>query len=458
MNKNTFVIGFMLFAIFFGAGNLIFPSALGMESGPQYWMALGGFVITGVGLPLLGIVLSAYYEDGYRTALDRIHPWFSVLFLAVIYLTIGPFFAIPRTGATSYEMAVVPFLGEAGGTSMLVFSLIYYSVTLWLSLNPSKMVERIGAILTPVMLVAIVALIGKAVLWLHGRPSTLHSVESGPGASFLNGFIGGYLTMDALASVAFSVIVITAIRTRMGRVKATGGEGDGDESLVMAAAHGSLPRRQLITQTALAGLIAAASLAIIYAGLGWVSNHLPVSPEEIAQLKAKGQDVGAFLLSTAAYGTFGDFGRVLFGIIVTLACLTTSVGLVTAVSEFFNDICPRISYGAYAVLCTLVSFGLANQGLSAVIGKSVPVLLVLYPIVMTLLLLLVIDNFVRPLPQLSQRLAIVLVTGVSMLSVAGLDFTHRLPLKDYSLEWLPFAAVGIVIGLLGRRGRDTVVA
>ena len=459
MNKNTFVIGFMLFAIFFGAGNLIFPSALGMESGPRFWLALGGFVITGVGLPLLGIVLAAYYEDGYRTALDRIHPWFSVLFLSVIYLTIGPFFAIPRTGATSYEMAVVPFLGEAGGTSMLAFSLLYYGVTLWLSLNPSKMVERIGAILTPVLLLAILALIGKAVLWLQGRPSSLQEVEGSPASVFLNGFIGGYLTMDALASVAFSVIVITAIRSRMGHVEPRDADGETDESLVMSVAHGPVSRRQLITQTALAGMIAAISLAVIYIGLGWVSNHLPVSAETIAQLRLKGQDVGAFLLNTAAYGTFGDFGRVLFGVIVTLACLTTSVGLVTAVSEFFNDIFPRVSYTTFAVFCTLVSFGLANQGLSAVIGKSVPVLLVLYPIVMTLLLLLVIDNFVRPLPLLSQRLAIALVTGVSVLSVAGLDVTRQLPLKAWSLEWLPFAALGIGLGLLGTalgRQRRTV--
>ena len=169
--------------------------------------------------------------------------------------------------------------------------------------------------------------------------------------------------------------------------------------------------------------------------------------------------MGAFLLNTAAYGTFGDFGRVLFGLIVTLACLTTSVGLVTAVSEFFNDIFPRVSYTTFAVFCTLVSFGLANQGLSAVIGKSVPVLLVLYPIVMTLLLLLVIDNFVRPVPLLSQRLAIALVTGVSVLSVAGLDVTRHLPLKAWSLEWLPFAALGIGLGLLGATfGRERKAA
>ena len=209
----------MLFAIFFGAGNLIFPSALGMESGPGLWEALLGFVLTGVGLPLLAIIVSAYYDDGYRTALDRIHPWFSLAFLAIVYLTVGPFFAIPRTGATSFELAVLPFLtgggagdaaqaaaagaaaaGDAGAPGqgpMLLFSLAYFGVALWLSLNPSKMVERIGAILTPVLLVCILLLIGKGVLWLHGRPPTLTQVEGTNGSiAFVNGFMGGYLCGD----------------------------------------------------------------------------------------------------------------------------------------------------------------------------------------------------------------------------------------------------------------------
>ena len=298
MNKNTFIIGFMLFAIFFGAGNLIFPPTLGLNSGPEFWSTLFGFVITGVGLPLLGIVVSAFYHNGYKTALTRIHPWFAVIFLMAIYLTIGPFFAIPRTGATSYEMAVLPFIGEAGRTSLLAFTVVYYAVTLWLSLNPSKMVERIGAILTPALLIAILALIGKSVWWLYGNPPTMPAANFGDQSAFLAGFIGGYQTMDVLASVAFSVIVINAIKAKMPADQR-------DNQVVMK-------------QTFVAGIIAAVSLAIIYVGLAWVSNRLPVSPDTLADLSAKQQDIGSFLLNTAAYQTFGSFGRILFGIIVLL--------------------------------------------------------------------------------------------------------------------------------------------
>ena len=434
MNKNTFIIGFMLFAIFFGAGNLIFPPTLGLNSGPEFWRTLSGFVITGVGLPLLGIVVSAFYHNGYKTALARIHPWFAVIFLMAIYLTIGPFFAIPRTGATSYEMAVLPFIGEAGRTSLLAFTVVYYAVTLWLSLNPSKMVERIGAILTPALLIAILALIGKSVWWLYGNPPTVSAADFGGQSAFLAGFIGGYQTMDVLASVAFSVIVINAIKAKMP-------SDQRDNQVVMK-------------QTFVAGIIAAVSLAIIYVGLACVSNRLPVSPDTLADLAAKQQDIGSFLLNTAAYQTFGSFGRILFGIIVTLACLTTSVGLVTAVGEFFYGLFPRIRYSSYVIAVTLVSFILSNQGLSAVIGKSVPVLMVLYPIAMTILLLLIIDNFIRPMPLLAHRLATGLATAVSILSVAGAGFTEQLPLKAYSLEWLPFALAGIVLGsIIGKMAR-----
>lgn len=151
MTKNTFVVGFLLFAIFFGAGNLIFPPKLGYESGTEFFSAISGFVLTGVGLPLLGIIVSAFYKGGYKTALEKIHPWFSISFLVIIYLSIGPFFAVPRTAATAYEMAIVPFLSEKSSNIMWVFTTIYFALVLWLTLNPTRMVDRIGAVLTPIL-------------------------------------------------------------------------------------------------------------------------------------------------------------------------------------------------------------------------------------------------------------------------------------------------------------------
>jgi len=420
MSKNTFVVGFMLFAIFFGAGNLIFPPKLGFESGADFWAATIGFVVTGVGLPLLGIIVSASYKGGYKAALQRIHPWFSLIFLVAIYLTIGPFFAIPRTAATAYEMAILPFLGEQTPISLLIFTLVYFALAIWLGLNPSKMVERIGSILTPLLLITILALVISGIVLLSDNPSSTNVMA----APMVDGILAGYNTMDALASVAFSVIVINAIKNK----------GFSDE-------------KSLSRQTAMAGVIAAILLALIYLSIGWIGNKLPISAEVLADLTAKKQDLGTYILNVTATQAFGDLGRTVLGVIVSLACLTTAIGLIVSVSEYFNEIFPKISYKTYAIICTLIGFGLANQGLSAVISKSIPVLLVLYPIAMSVIFLLLLNLFVK-LPLLALRVSLVLVTIVSILSVAGVGAMENLPLKAYSMEWLPFAVGGLLIGAI----------
>ncbi len=436
MKKNTWVIGFMLFAIFFGAGNLIFPPKLGFASGEFFWPAILGFIFTGVGLPLLGIIVGSLDEGGYKAALRKINPIFGVIFLMAIYLTIGPLFAIPRTGATSYEMAIVPFLNSPSALSLFIFTLIYFGISFFLAVNPSKMVDRVGSVLTPVLLVSIVLLVIRGIYILFNEPATPSDTESyvSGGSSFFKGFTEGYLTMDAIAAIAFSVIVLNAIKAK-GITKETG----------------------LFKQTVLAGTIAAVALGIIYLTLGWIGNHYSISAAEMAKIDKNQLDLGTYILTHVADNTFGSFGKLLIGIIVTLACLTTSVGLIVAVSEYFHEIFPKVSYKVYVIIFTLFSFILANQGLSAVISKSVPVLLVLYPIAMTLVLVMLLAKFI-PTPPLAQQVAIGLVTVVSLLSVMhayqviNLPFIDNLPLKAESMEWLLFAVVGYIIGyLLGAR-------
>lgn len=418
MNKNTLIVGFMLFAVFFGAGNLIFPPKLGFDSGVDFWTSISGFVLTGVGLPLVATIVASRYDGGYKKALENIHPVISLLLLSAIYLTIGPFFAIPRTGATAYDMAVIPFIGESSPLSLFIFTVIYFAITLWVSLNPTKMVDRIGSILTPVLLVSIIALVIRSVMLFAGVETVENKTMETP---FFSGFIEGYQTMDALAAFAFSVLVINGIK---------------------AKAKGEV---SLVKQTSIAALIAAVALAIIYMAIGWVGYKIPLTAETVADVAAKGQNLGTYILNDAALQSFGELGRSLLGLIVTLACLTTAIGLVVATSSYFNSIFPRIPYKTYAVIFTLIGFGLANQGLSAVISKSVPVLLVLYPISMTALLVLLVNCFL-PLSRLAQGLPIVLVTVVSIASVAGVELINQLPLKAYSMEWLPFAIVGCVVG------------
>lgn len=419
MTKNTFIVGFMLFAIFFGAGNLIFPPRLGLDSGEYLIHAFLGFALTGVGLPLLGIIISAYYEGGYKKALKKIHPWFSVIFLSAIYLSIGPFLAIPRTAATSYEIAIFPLLNEPSNISLFIFTTLYFSISLWLALNPSKIVERVGSILTPVLLIAIALLVTKSFFVLEGSTNNITATES----IFFNGFVSGYLTMDALASVAFSVLVIAAIQSKM-------------------SDNNSLPR-----QTFFASIIAGVALILIYFSLAWIGNNISLSSEELAIIQAQKLDIGTYILNSIAFKTFGQFGQLVLGLIVTLACLTTAIGLIVSVSEYFNEIYHKISYKIYVIFFTLLSLLISNQGLNAVLSKSVPVLLVLYPIAITVILLMAI-NLKFKLPLVVMRSTISFVSVISLLSVAEIHFTQSLPLKAYSMEWLPFALAGLVLGYI----------
>lgn len=442
MNKNVFVVGFMLFAIFFGAGNLIFPPKLGAEAATAFWPSISGFVITGVGLPLLGIIVSAFYKGGYKEALKQIHPLFALAYLIAIYLAIGPFFGGPRTGITAYEIAAVPFLDEPNATTQFIFCLVYFSIALWISLNPSKMVDRIGSVLTPVLLISLIALVVKAYFILNGNEPVANpkNLEG----SFFTGIIEGYFTLDALAAVAFAVLVVNAIKEK------------------------NDPNSSLQKQTVYAGIVAAVALAAIYIALGWIGNHLPINH---ADMKA-GQNLGTYILNSSATLAFGELGRMVLGLIVTLACLTTTVGLASAVSEYFNEIFPRISYKTYVVIFCVICFAIANLGLDAVISKSLPVLLILYPISMTMILLLLVNLFVR-LPLISHRIALGLVTieaifvvmmdkvftkdvlGSSYQSVIQVirelqirEILEQVPLKEFSMEWIPFAVGGVVLGYI----------
>ncbi|REH76534.1 branched-chain amino acid transport system II carrier protein [Staphylococcus felis] len=429
MNKNTIFIGFMLFAIFFGAGNLIFPPNLGLSSGEYFWPAIIAFVITGIGLPLLAVVVGALDKQGYIGAINKIHPVFSVVFLLAIYLTIGPLFAIPRTASTSFEMTITPIINSGNPLWLFIFTIVYFIIVLYLCLNPGKIVDRIGAILTPLLLVTILAMIIKGFVDFSGNAKNVADPEvfSSNLSGFSKGFTEGYLTMDAIAAIAFSMIVVNA-------VKATG------------IKHAN----EIFKQTAMAGVIAAAALAFIYISLGFIGNHMIISEDTMKQLVDQNQNIGTYLLVTMANTGFGSLGKYLLGIIVALACLTTACGLIVSVSEYFNSILPKVSYKAYVIIFTVISLVLSNLGLNAVIKLSIPVLSIIYPIAITTVLMILIARFI-PTRRVVQQVTVGVITIESILSVINsngwveMHFLNQLPLHAYSLEWFPIAIIVFII-------------
>ncbi|WAA08622.1 branched-chain amino acid transport system II carrier protein [Fervidibacillus albus] len=356
-------IGVMLFALFFGAGNLIFPATLGQQAGMNVGIALLGFLITGIGLPFVGIMaIGISKSDSLQELASKVHPIYGVLFTTLLYLTIGPFFAIPRTGAVAYEIGIAPFIGDgAGRIALLLFTLFFFLVTLWLSLSPGKLVDRIGKWLAPAIIVLIFILIVLSFI------NPIGSLQGAQGDyandAFLKGFLEGYNTMDALASLVFGIIVIKAIRDL-----------------------GVTSRKGILLTTMKSSLLAVLLLGGIYSGIAYIGA---TSVEQYGLF-----DTGGPVLSSAFSHYFGSFGTGVLAIVIILACLTTSVGLIVSCSEYFEKLFPRFGYKSFAVFFTILSFVIANFGLTRIISYSVPMLMFLYPLAIVLMILAFISKFI----------------------------------------------------------------
>ncbi|WP_138420237.1 branched-chain amino acid transport system II carrier protein [Aquibacillus sediminis] len=405
MRNKTVVIGLMLFALFFGAGNLIYPPILGMEAGTSYWIAIAGFITTGVGLPILAVVAISLTKNKSAELGMRVHPMFSIVFSSVIYLAIGPFFGSPRAANVGYEMGVEPFLGGSGLTQsliLLIFTLAFYGLVFWLSLSPLKLVDRIGQWLTPALVIAIAALSIGAFFTLD---TTIQEPAAKYQASpFFTGFVEGYLTMDAIAALAFGIIVVTAF-----------------------SEQGVQANKKIVTSTIKAGLVAGIGLTVVYSSIGWIGAKMTANQTF---------ENGGAILSAAAEQSFGPLGTAILGIIVLLACLTTSIGLTVACGQFFSNKF-QLPYVTVVTAITLASLLVANLGLNQIIAISVPVLVAIYPIAIVLILL----TFLNASTPIS-RGAILLTAFISLFD--GLkEFGITIDLVQSLLENLPFFSIGM---------------
>lgn len=423
-------IGLMLFALFFGAGNLIFPATLGQHAGTNVWWGILGFIVTGVGLPLLGVMAMGYSGSrNVQSLASRVHPVFGVLFTLALYISIGPAFAIPRTGTVSYEIAVKPFLGGAASdTAQMVFLIVFFALTLWLSINPKKLVNRIGNVLTPVLLLTIVVLIVKSLITPLGGYNTPTAEYATNSAAFLQGFLEGYNTLDALASFVFGILVIEFVTL-----------------------SGAQTRDEITRATLKAGLIAVGCLGVVYI---FIASLGATSVEQLGIL-----DTGAPVLAESARLLFGELGAMILAVIVLLACLTTSIGLVTSCAQYFSTQFGGISYKWYAVLFSVVSTGVGMFGLKTIITSAIPVLMFLYPLAIVLILL----AFLHPIFKGRQcvyawTVACTFITAlVSGLETAKVDlgsvgqfFATQVPMHTIGMDWIVFGGIGLVIGLIHR--------
>ena len=212
--KDQLLIGFTLFSMFFGAGNLIFPPSVGAQAGNLTWLAMLGMGVSAVGLPVLGVVAVA--RSGGLAALGgRVHPAFSKVFTIMAYLAIGPCLAIPRAASTSFEMAVPPFVGPSAPIWLfqLVYSLVFFAIALVVALRPEKLTDRLGRVMCPILIgLIVITFVGCLVnpLQGYGLPQSPEYMAT----PVAKGFLDGYQTMDAIAALAFGIVIALNIRAR----------------------------------------------------------------------------------------------------------------------------------------------------------------------------------------------------------------------------------------------------
>lgn len=419
----------MLFALFFGAGNLIFPVFMGQNSGVNTIPATVGFLLTGVGLPILAVAAIGYSGGDLQTLATRIHPKYAIFFTVALYLTIGPAFATPRTATTSFEIAIAPFFGSAmKQMALYVFCFIFFAISWWLSVTPSKLVDRIGKIITPVLLLFLALLFIASIIHPMGpwQPATDSYRDTMKALS--QGFLDGYGTMDALAAFVFGIIVVNSVRQ-----------------------YGAKTNEEVALSTLKSGLIAGACLGIIYIFLCFLGAS---SVTELGM-----QENGAGVLTGSALYYFGPYGRIVMGVIVLLACLTTSVGLITACGEYFNRLIPALSYTMWVSAFSIASFFVALFGLTTIIKAAIPVLMFLYPLTISLVLLTFTHSLFggyRSVYRMATLFTFIpsLYDGIHTagLSLGSLDaFMASLPLAGYGLGWISFCIAGLIIGLLASR-------
>ncbi|OEC01666.1 branched-chain amino acid transporter II carrier protein [Lysinibacillus sphaericus] len=428
------VIGTMLFGLYFGAGNLIFPIQLGQLAGTNFWFALVGFLVTAIGLPFLGILaIGLSGSNGLRDLASRIHPLFGVIFSLALYLTIGPFFAIPRTATVPFVVGFEPYINAEHTTMLLaLFSFIFFAIVYYFSLNPAKIMDYIGKVLTPAFLVVLFILIIISIVkpMGHFQQPIGDYIQS----SFMTGFKEGYNTMDALASLAFGIVVINAIKNA-----------------------GITDRKEIAKATWKSGIFAMALMTLIY---GLITYMGASSIESVGTF-----DNGGLIFAAVADHYFGSFGAILLAVIIVLACLKTSIGLITSCSEFFHEVFPKVSYKMFVLLLCVVSFSIANFGLNNIIQFAIPVLMFLYPLAIVLILLALSSSLFNN-KQAVYASAMFLTFFVSLIDgykalvisipeaqLSWLDtieqlYSDVLPLYDIGLGWILPAVIGVVIGLI----------
>lgn len=414
-NRDAFIIGLALFAMFFGSGNLIFPPYLGKAVGSKFIISIIGFIITGVGLPLLGILACAKINGTFKEMSLRVGKIFSIIATTGIILAIGPLLAIPRTAATTYELSISPLFPNVGIIPCII---VYFIINLAFVLKPSSIVDNIGKFLTPILLLLLLTIIVKGIISPIGT-----IVNTNFQNVFSNSLIEGYQTMDATASVIFASIVLSSVKDK-----------------------GYTKTSDIIKMTSIAGIVAVVGLGFIYGGLMYLGSQTSsILPGDISKTA---------LVTEIVNRVLGFSGNIVLGLAVALACLTTSIGLTSSAAKYFEELSNgKLSYTVNSIIISVWSILTATMGVDKIVVLSVPILKILYPIVMVLVILTLfgVDNHKIVASTVYTTLVISILDNISPLGIHIKfieDFIAIIPLSKIGFVWVIPSIIAFIISYL----------
>lgn len=405
--KDAIVIGFALFSMFFGAGNLIFPGFLGNTLGSSFFTGMIGFVITGVGLPLLAILACSKGDGSFESIASKIGDKFVIIFTTLLFMAIGPLLAVPRTAATTFEMSINPFLP---GIPAIVVIAVYFIINLIFVLKRSSIIDTIGKFLTPALLILLIVVIVKGVFMPIGEITSTNAQNV-----FSSSLIEGYQTMDAIAALLFAAIITTSLKDKGYRKK-------------------DMPSMILKSS-----LVAAIGLAFVYGGLMYIGAQTTTIASS---------DLGKTgLLLFIAKHILGSAGPIVIGVAMGLACLSTSIGLITAGADFFEKVSKgKLTYKFNAIVISLVSFLVALLGVDKIIAFSSPILNLLYPVSITIIVTTLLSKWLTNVKAIRLGVYTSLVFSLLLL-IPGLNLSF-LPLSKAGFGWVIPTILGIIIGYI----------
>lgn len=412
-NKDVIILGFALFAMFFGAGNLIFPPFLGVISGSNWLIGFGGFILADVGLALLAIIAAAKCNGEVDKVLSRSGKKLGIILGSAIMICLGPLLAIPRTAATTFEMGISPLFN---GFSSVLFSIIFFAMTFILTIKPSKVVDIIGQFLTPALLIALGVLIVKGILFPLGEMSVTSMSEN----LFAEGVKQGYQTMDALGAVALSTVIISSLSIR-----------------------GYKNENQKVKLTLKAGIVAAIGLILVYGGLTYLGATVST---------IYGQDVvQTSLIVEITASLLGKPGKIILAIIVMLACLTTSIGLTSATAQFFEKTTNgKLKYELIVTIVCIFSAIVSNFGVSTIIKFSGPILDIIYPATVVLVIMTLFGNKIKNNNAFKGATYVALIVSiiavVNNMGSINIPIINELPFSSIGFNWILPVLIGAIIG------------